>query len=141
MNLEERKQKLREEYGWFSDPQELFEYIIGQSKILEPLDKSLKIDEFIVKGCVSSLWLVPSFDKDKNICSFRSDADSLVTRGVAAIVCKLCSGLPPDEILSLDPSFMDELGIASQLSPNRRNGLGALLSKIREFAQLCKISE
>lgn len=131
--IEKRKAELKEEYGYFGDAQELFEYIISKNKNAPHLPNETKLDEFLVKGCVSSLWLIPSFKDGK--CYFQSDADSLVTRGVAAIVCQMYSGLTPSEILSFDCSVLDELGISTQLSPNRRNGLSQLCSKISTFAQ------
>jgi len=135
-NIEARKKAVQEEYGWFGTPQELFEYIILKNKAAAPLDRELKHDEFLVKGCVSSLWLVPSFEAGK--CRFKSDADSIITRGVSALVCQLYDGLTPDEILSLDPAFLDEIGISSQLTPNRRNGLSRLCAKIAEYARAKK---
>ena len=136
--IEEKKDSLREEFGFFDNPQDLFEYIIAKSKERPHLADEFKRDEFLVKGCVSSLWLVPSFDEKSGTCSFQSDADSLVTRGVAALVCDTCSGLTPGEILEFDPAFFEELGINAHLSPNRRNGLGQLNARIADYAKLKK---
>ncbi len=130
--LESRKQSLFDEYGIFDTPQELFEYIISKNKRAQPLPDDFKREEFLIKGCVSSLWLVPSFKDGK--CHFKTDADSLITRGVASLVCDMYDGLTPDEILDFDPKFLEELGISQQLSPNRRNGLTQLCARIREFA-------
>lgn len=132
--IEDRKNAVREEYGYFNDPQELFEYIIAKNKAAKNLDEEYKRDEFLVKGCVSSLWLVPSFDKGAHKCHFKSDADSIITRGVAALVCELYDGLTPSEVLKLDPEFLEEVGISAHLSPNRRNGLSQLCKRIRDFA-------
>ncbi len=136
--IEDRKEALRQEYSIFPDPQELFEYIIDKNKSSVGLPKELKREEFMVKGCVSSLWLVPSFEDGK--CHFKSDADSLITRGVAELVCSLYDGLTPQEVIDLDPAFLEEIGISSHLSPNRRNGLSQLCAKINAFAESCKKS-
>lgn len=134
--IQKRKTALQEEYGYFGDPTELFEYIISKNKTAPALPDELKREEFLVKGCVSSLWLIPSYKDGK--CYFQSDADSLVTRGVAQIVCQMYSGLSPEEILCFDCSALDELGISSQLSPNRRNGLSSLCAKIASYAERAK---
>ena len=131
--IDDRKNAVREEYGYFGTPQELFEYIVLKNKSATPLDKELKIDEFLVKGCVSSLWLVPSFSDGK--CYFKSDADSLITRAVASLVCSLYSGLTPAEVARLDPACLAEVNISTHLSPNRRNGLSQLCAKIEAFAK------
>ena len=131
--IEQRKQQLRDEYGIFPDPQELFEYLIEKNKKANPLPNEFKTDEYIVKGCVSSLWLVPSFENGK--CYYKSDADSLITRAVASVVCELYSGLTPQEVEMLDPAFLAEVNISTHLSPNRRNGLSQLCAKIKDFAK------
>ncbi len=131
--IEERIARLRDEYGIFPDAQELFEYLIEKNKKAEALPKELKTEEYMVKGCVSSLWLVPSFEDGK--CFFKSDADSLITRAVASVVCELYGGLTPDEVLNLDPACLAEVNISTHLSPNRRNGLSQLCLKINNFAK------
>ena len=131
--IEQKKQALRDEFGVFADPQDLFEYLIEKNKGAAPLPAEFKTDKYIVKGCVSSLWLAPSLENGK--CAFKSDADSLITRAVAALVCGLYSGLEPAEVLGLDPAFLAEVGISTHLSPNRRNGLSQLCAKIAGFAK------
>lgn len=132
--VSERKDALREEFGFFENPQEKFEYIISKSKNAEGLDASFKIEEFLVRGCVSNLWLVPSFENGK--CFFKSDADSIITKGVANLVCGMYSGLAPQEIMDFDCIFLEELGIAQFLSPNRRNGLSQLCNRIFSYAKI-----
>lgn len=131
--IEERIRALRDEFGIFPDPQELFEYLIEKNKTQPHLEPELKTDDYIVKGCVSSLWLVPSFSDGK--CYFKSDADSLITRAVASLVCSLYSGLTPAEVARLDPACLAEVNISTHLSPNRRNGLSKLCAKIEAFAK------
>lgn len=131
--IEEKKRALAEEFGVFPDPQELFEYLIEKNKGAAPLPDEFKTDAYIVKGCVSSLWLKPSMENGK--CVFKSDADSVITRAVADIVCGLYSGLEPKEVLELDPACLAEVGISTHLSPNRRNGLSQLCAKIAGFAK------
>ena len=131
--IDDRKNAIRDEYGFFGSPQELFEYIILKNKTAPSLDKELKNEENLVKGCVSSLWLVSDFNDGK--CYFKSDADSVITRGIAELVCSMYGGLAPQEVLDFDPSFLEELGISAHLTPNRRNGLSQLCKRIAEFAK------
>jgi cysteine desulfuration protein SufE len=131
--IDDRKDAIRNEYGFFGSPQELFEYIILKNKMAEPLAKELKTEDNLVKGCVSSLWLATNFQDGK--CYFKSDADSVITRGIAELVCSMYDGLTPQEVLDFDPAFLEELGINAHLTPNRRNGLSQLCKKIADFAK------
>ncbi|MBE6411559.1 MAG: SufE family protein [Opitutales bacterium] len=131
--IDDRKEAIRNEYGFFGSPQELFEYIILKNKMAEPLAKELKTEDNLVKGCVSSLWLATTFQDGR--CYFKSDADSVITRGIAELVCSMYDGLTPQEVLDFDPAFLEELGINAHLTPNRRNGLSQLCKKIADFAK------
>ena len=131
--VEQRKDELREEFGFFESPEERFEYIISKTKNKEGLAEEFKSEKYLVRGCVSNLWLVPSFEEDK--CAFKTDADSIITKGIASLVSEMYSGLSPQEILDFDCAFLSEIGIEQYLSPNRRNGLSKLCEKITDFAK------
>ena len=131
--IQERIANLHDEYGIFPDAQELFEYLIEKNKKSQPLPAGFKTEQYLVKGCVSSLWLVPSFEDGK--CYFKSDADSLITRAVASVVCELYNGLSPEQVQQLDPACLADVNISTHLSPNRRNGLSQLCAKINAFAK------
>lgn len=134
MNLiEAKKNELREEFGFFESPEERFEYIISKTKNSEGLEEKFKTDEYLVRGCVSNLWLAPEMREGK--CVFKTDADSIITKGVANLVGGMYSGLTPQEVLEFDCAFLSEIGIEQYLSPNRRNGLSKLCEKIRAFAE------
>lgn len=131
--VEQRKDELREEFGFFESPEERFEYIISKTKNKEGLAEEFKNEKYLVRGCVSNLWLVPSFEEGK--CAFKTDADSIITKGIASLVSEMYSGLSPQEILDFDCAFLSEIGIEQYLSPNRRNGLSKLCEKITDFAK------
>ena len=131
--FEQRKDELREEFGFFESPEERFEYIISKTKNKEGLAEEFKSEKYLVRGCVSNLWLVPSFEEGK--CAFKTDADSIITKGIASLVSEMYSGLSPQEILDFDCAFLSEIGIEQYLSPNRRNGLSKLCEKITDFAK------
>ncbi|MDX8415665.1 SufE family protein [Intestinicryptomonas porci] len=131
--VEQRKDELREEFGFFESPEERFEYIISKTKNKEGLAEEFKSEKYLVRGCVSNLWLVPSFEEGK--CAFKTDADSIITKGIASLVSEMYSGLSPQEILDFDCAFLSEIGIEQYLSPNRRNGLSKLCEKITDFAK------
>ncbi len=131
--IEDKKNALREEFEIFENPQDRFEYIISKSKNAKPLADEFKTDENLVRGCTSSLWLVSEILDGK--CVFKADADSVITKGIANLVSEMYSGLSPKEVLDFDCAFLEEIGIAQYLSPNRRNGLSKLCEKISDFAK------
>lgn len=139
MTLEEKKQRLVEDFSLIEDPHERLGYIIDIGKSAEGLDDALKTDQYRIEGCISNLWLVPSMEEGK--CVFRADSDAMITKGFASLLCQLYSNHCPKEILTLDPSFLSEVGITQHLSPNRRNGLTQVGERIMSFSKFHANSE
>ena len=63
MTIEEKRDQLVEELSPFEDPFERFAYVIDRAKGLEPLSDEYKIDTFLIKGCISQLWVFPSTEE------------------------------------------------------------------------------
>ena len=99
------------------------------------LSEDLRIDNFKIDGCMSQLWIVPAF-KNKQ-CTYRSDSDSAIVKGIAELLCDFYSDADPEEIITTDAEFLGEVGITQHLSPNRRNGLSRIVESIQRFARSC----
>jgi len=139
MTLTEKRDELVEDLSIIEDPQERFAYIIDNARSLPALDAEFKVDAFKVEGCQSQLWLAPSYHDEK--CFFQTDSDAVITKGVAGLLTELYSGYPPEDILSMPPDFLAEVGITQHLTPNRRNGLSNVWNKIKAFAEHCMAQE
>jgi cysteine desulfuration protein SufE len=133
MILSSRRDELIAELEPFADHHERFQYVIDRAKASPALPADLKLDAFLIEGCTSNLWLVPSLEA--GVCRFRCDADSLITKGVASLVCEFYDGAPAQEVADTDADFLSAVGITQHLSPNRRNGLTNLVGKIRAFGR------
>ncbi|MEQ9823718.1 MAG: SufE family protein [Puniceicoccaceae bacterium] len=138
MTIEEKKQQCIDDLSIIEDPHERLGYIIDMGKTAEGLNDSFKTDAYLIEGCVSNLWLVPEFRDGK--CYFAADSDAMVTKGLANLLCQLYSGYTPEQVLSVDPGFLAEVGVTQHLSPNRRNGLTQVGERIHSFAKIKSIS-
>ena len=121
MSIEQKRDQLIEELMPFEDPLERFAYVIDRAKDAPGLEDEYKIETFLIKGCISQLWVFPRFEN--GTCFFQADSDASITKGTATLLCELYSGETPEEIIRLEPDFLSEVGITQHLSPNRRNGL------------------
>jgi len=135
MSIKDKRDQLTEELLPFEDHLERFAYIIDRAKDAPGLDQEYKIDTFLIKGCVSQLWIFPRFEDGK--CYFQADSDASITKGTATLLCELYSGESPQDVIDLEPDFLSEVGITQHLSPNRRNGLTGVRDKIKSYAQHC----
>ena len=135
MTIKEKRDQLVEELIPFEDHFERFAYVIDRTKSQLPLGDEYKIDMFLIKGCISRLWVFPRFEDGK--CYFQADSEAAITKGTAAILCELYSNESPEDIISLEPDFLAEVGITQHLSTNRRNGLTSVRQKIKAYAEYC----
>ena len=135
MTLEQKKDALVEEITLIPDPYERLGYIVDRGKKAEGLPEDLRIDSFKIEGCMSQLWVVPAFKE--GLCSFRSESDSAIVKGIASLLCDFYSDAKPEEIVKTDADFLGEVGITQHLSPNRRNGLSRIVESIQRFAKSC----
>ena len=131
--LTEKKTELLEELSLFPDANSRLEHLIERIRYQPPLPEQFRTEQFRVEGCMSNLWIVPDFHDGK--CFFPCDADSLVVKSIAGLLCDFYSDTTPAEILSLPPEFLRDAGITQHLSSNRRNALSRVWTIIRKFAE------
>ena len=135
MTLEQKKDALVEEITLIPDAYERLGYIVDRGKKAEGLTEDLRIDSFKIEGCMSQLWVVPAYKE--GLCSFKSESDSAIVKGIASLLCDFYSEAKPDDIRKTDADFLSEVGITQHLSPNRRNGLSRIVESIQHFAKSC----
>ena len=133
MDLKAKREQLIEDLSLFQDPQERLSFLIDQARGRPGLPEDLKVDAFLVEGCQSRLWLVPAFEE--GLCVFETDSDAVITKGIAGVLTDFYSGARPQEILQVQPDFLEQVGITQHLTPNRRNGLTNLSKRIESFAR------
>jgi len=132
-STEEIQQEIIEEFSMFSDWMDKYEYIIDLGKSIGNLPEDLKKNEFLISGCQSRLWLVPEY-KDGKI-HFMADSDAIITRGIVSMLLRVFNDRTPEDISGTKLFFIDEIGLAQNLSPTRANGLASMVNKIYEYAK------
>lgn len=130
--LEERKESLLAELKAIQDKDERLKYIIQLGRTMPKMDDSLKIDHFMVKGCISKAWLAPQLEAGRIF--FHADSEALIVKGIIALLLKVYNHGTPEEILAVDSSFLTQVGVTEHLSMNRRNGLANILKMVNSYA-------
>jgi cysteine desulfuration protein SufE len=106
--------------------------------MLEPLSEAAHNDANKVRGCVSQVWLElgeGAGERGQKVLHYRGDSDSHLVRGLIAIALALYSDRTAREILSFDAqALFRELGLEQHLTPQRSNGVRAMIERIRADA-------
>jgi cysteine desulfuration protein SufE len=130
--------ELAENFALFDDWDDRYRYLIDLGRKLPPLPETYKTDAYKVRGCMSQVWLVPQLTKTDNgpvRLSFAADSDAHIVKGLIAVLGVLFSGKPATEIAATDAeAALKQLGLDQHLSPSRRNGLVAMVEKIKGYA-------
>lgn len=121
------------------DWEDRYRYLIELGRTLEPLPNHAYTDANKVRGCVSQVWLETKVQRDSTgfpSLIFRGDSDAHIVRGLVALTLALYSGRPAQEIIETDamPLFSD-LGLEQHLTPQRSNGLRAMVERIKTEAR------
>jgi cysteine desulfuration protein SufE len=132
MTINERQEEIIEEFSGFDDWMDKYQLLIDLGNELEPLDEKYKTEQNLIDGCQSRVWLQADFDGEK--IHFSAESDALIVKGIVSLLIRVLSDATPQEILSSDLHFIDEIGLKEHLSPTRSNGLVAMVKQMRMYA-------
>ena len=132
MSLSEKEIELVDEFAIYDDWMDKYEYIIELGKDLPLIDEAHKIDENIIKGCQSTVWLHAVYKDGKVV--FTGDADAIIVKGLVAILVRALSEEEPDAIINNELEFVKEIGLQEHLSPTRSNGVLAMIKQMKMYA-------
>ena len=127
-----RQDQIIEEFDMFPDWMEKYEHIIELGKELDPIDESKKLDENLIKGCQSRVWLSAELN-DAGKVIFTADSDAIITKGLVALMIRVLSNAEPMEIASADLRFLEVIGLNAHLSPTRSNGLLSMVKQMKMY--------
>ncbi|GMH42676.1 hypothetical protein BSKO_10595 [Bryopsis sp. KO-2023] len=102
------------------DPMARYKQLLYFASKLDSLPSQHHTEENKVHGCVSQVWVKATMSDGK--VSFQAESDSQLTKGLAALLVQGLSGSSPQEILALQPDFIEMLGLKQSLTPSRNNG-------------------
>jgi len=130
---QETLDELVENFALFDDWEERYRYLIDLGRKLPHLDESLKVDEYIVRGCTSRVWLIPQV-KDGDVFTFQADSDAHIVRGLIAVIMVAYQGKPLSELKQIDvKGAFERMGMDQHLSINRRNSFFSMVEVIKSI--------
>ncbi len=129
----DNQEEIIETFDLFDDWLQKYQYIIDLGKELPELDEQYKVDENLLAGCQSQVWLIHEY-KD-GLLYFYANSDAAIVSGLIALVLTIYSEQTPQYIVDTEPDFIELIGLSSHLSQTRSNGLNAMIEKIQSIAQ------
>jgi len=132
MTIKEIQDEIIEEFDMFDDWMQKYDYLIELSKDLPLLDEKLKLDENIIKGCQSKVWL--HAEKQGDTLRYTADSDAIITKGIVALLVRVYDQQNSKDILENELHFIDAIGLKEHLSMTRSNGLVSMIKQMKFYA-------
>lgn len=119
-----------EEFALFENDQHgKLEYIFDLSKQLPELEEEYKLDENLIKGCQSKVWLVSQAEGDR--LSYKADSNTGITKGLIALLIRVLSGQRAEDIAKADLYFIKDIGMNQFIGSQRSNGFANMVNKMK----------
>ena len=132
MSIQETIARLVADFTAVADWESRYKLIIARARQLPAMPEELKTEANQVRGCASMVWIHATCEE--GVVRYAADSDALLVKGLVAIILEVYSGHPPAEILRSPPTFIEQLGLKVNLSPNRANGLTAMVRQVMIYA-------
>jgi len=132
VTIQDIQDEIIDEFSMFDDWEERYQYMIDLGKSLPLIEGHYKIDENIIKGCQSKVWVHAEMNNDTVV--FTADSDAIITKGIIAILIRVFSNQHPKDIIEANTDFIDKIGLKDHLSPTRANGLVSMIKQLKMYA-------
>ena len=127
------------EFAVFDNWVDRYQYLIDLGRQLPSFPDRWQTEVNRVHGCQAQVWLHCRDSGGRLVIEAISDA--AIVSGLIALLIRVYSNQPPQEILDTPPIFIQELGLEAHLSPTRSNGLHVMLHTImRSAADLSEVT-
>ena len=131
--------EIRDNFALLDEWDDRYRYVIELGRMLDPMPEAEHSAANKVQGCVSQVWLSKQLDRGeagKPLLKYLGDSDAHIVRGLIAILLTLYSGQTPRDILATEATdVFKEFGFREHLTPQRSNGLRAMVERIRADAR------
>jgi len=132
MTIQEIQEEIIDEFDLFDDWMQKYDYLIESSKDIPLIDHANRVDDNLIKGCQSKVWLHAKKEGDK--VRFTADSDAIITKGLVALLVRVFDGQKCKDIIDNELHFIGAIGLKEHLSMNRSNGLVLMIKQMKFYA-------
>jgi len=130
--IQDIQNEIIEEMGIFDDWMDKYNYIIELAKDLPEIEAQYKTPQYMIDGCQSKVWINADLVDGK--IHYTADSDAIITKGIIALLIRVMNKQTPKDLLNVDLFFLKDIGLQENLSPNRANGLVAMIKQMKLYA-------
>jgi cysteine desulfuration protein SufE len=132
MSIPEIEANIVEEFSLFDDWMDKYNHLIEMGKGMKVINEKYKVQNNLITGCQSRVWLHAEYRDGK--IYFSADSDAVITKGLVSLMIRVLDGQSPDDILNAELGFLEKIGLKEHLSPTRSNGLTSMVKQMKLYA-------
>lgn len=107
-------------------------YIMELGGNMEEFPENERIEENIIKGCQSKVWLIAEEKEGK--VHYQADSNTDITKGLISLLIRVLNDRSPQEIIHSELDFIPKIGMGSIIGSQRSNGLAAMIKQMKLYA-------
>lgn len=131
--INQKQDEIIEKFSMLDGEMEMMiDYLMELGQKLPEMPEEHKIEDNIVKGCQSKVWLTPAENEGK--LSFLADSNTAITKGLVSLLVTILNDEKIDDILHADLYFMHKIGMNRFIGTQRSNGFAAMVKQLKMFA-------
>jgi cysteine desulfuration protein SufE len=132
-SIQDIQDEIIEEFAILGDDKEsTIYYIMELGDQLPKFPEEERVEENIIKGCQSKVWLTTREEGDK--IKYLADSNTDITKGLISLLIRVLSGRTPQEILKAKLDFIDKIGMGNIIGSQRSNGLSSMIKQMKLYA-------
>lgn len=130
MNIHQIQQEIVDEFACLNDDvEQIMDHIVSLGRILPEMPGIYRIDENLIRGCHSKVWLAATVRANRTY--FYADSDTLITRGLVSLLLRVFNGQNRDDVLSAELNFIKRSHLERFVGTKRSNGFYAMIDQIK----------
>ena len=107
-------------------------YIMELGQKLPVMESTAMVDDNLIKGCQSKVWLTSSSEGTK--VRYKADSNTEITKGLISLLIRVLDGQEADDIINADLYFIEKIGMQQVIGSQRSNGLASMIKQMKLYA-------
>lgn len=131
--IKKRQEEIIEEFAMLDGDMEMtLDYIMELGEELAELPEEARIEDNIVKGCQSKVWMTADLDNDR--VQFKADSNTAITKGLVSLLVRVLNQSPPKSVIDAEIYFPKQIGMDRFIGTQRSNGFAAMIKQMKMYA-------
>ena len=131
--IKQRQEKIIEEFAMLDGNMEMtLDYIMELGVDSGTFPEEARIEDNIVKGCQSKVWMIADLDNDR--VQFKADSNTAITRGLVSLLVRVLNQSSPKSVMNAEIYFPKQIGMDRFIGTQRSNGFAAMIKQMKIYA-------